>query len=432
MTLPSYKNLPKFNPQFDQIANKSGCPGCLECKYETAPLIETKFFKVFLRAENQFGPGRMQFSLKYHIDVDSAEVCDAIMIDRWNLQRLLEKALRHFYGSNEIIVHFCQLGNMSGHISDSHTHFQLIPRTPNEFIMPNGQTYVDVFWGKRFNNKNSVKVSLELLEQLRLKMVDSIKTMMQVPIFAKFKNDITFVEKCLLPEPFKMPKCMQCEYESGDRPVLEIMRVVLKSEDKDINDPHLDGIRWILRGDDGKLGGRSVLIWLKHMHPTEAKLNPRLMVLFNIMLTVVHATWQKIYNVKSDDCRALVAALGSLSLAGEHYHMHYVPSCAHSVKFVTADGTEHEYADPNWGEPFNIDPTKPTEERPRGGYVKTKVEPAVREEIRQRFKQNIVNPQSLKDQIIDTIMQSEASEFDKNVQIDMVNQILDCMHIFLE
>ena len=155
------------------------CRSCMPIIYETAPLFESRFFKVVLNDMNQWCFGRLHVVSKYHLDIDNIKYYPEIVDEYWLLLQLINKLIHEFYDDKDgqtTRIHVCELNNMTGQIGNSHAHYHIIPRTSKtinmgEFILK------DEFWGQSFNNNIRYIPSNDLLNTIRLKYLTLLKSL---------------------------------------------------------------------------------------------------------------------------------------------------------------------------------------------------------------------------------------------------------------
>jgi len=403
---PEPENLDLLNTEQKNLELKEcDCISCTNIKYESAPLIETEHFKVVLNDKNQYCFGRIFIVCQYHIDMSKIRYYRPIMNEFYVILQYVENLIYKFYDDSDrktTRIHVCQLGNMSGKIGNTHSFWHIIPRTSKKITIQTKDRLIefeDIYWGTSFNNNVKYHTSPDLLDYVRSKMIQLISTTMKPPI--KFN----------IVEPIKKSEssidCLQCKSAETD---IEVS--LFKT----------NNFRVILRRDDQRVPGRSLIIALDHIHPDKFRQSLHLIIEQSIVETLLHQTFVVCYGYQ----RCQILKLGNLTKSAqtEHHHMHYIPSGPDDIVIKFTDKPNIVIQDTRWGVATNINPAE--------GYVKVFRPMEVITKIKEDFRNNFVGLDKIRDQLRDILNQKNIDPtIAENLDFMIDNIILGLNIVFL-
>jgi len=396
-------NIAELKLQYLSSISSEDCKSCTPILYEMAPLFESNFFKVVLNDANQWCFGRLHIVSKYHLDIDLIKYYDEIIDEFWEILQLIHKLIYKFYDDEEgctTRIHICQLNNMTGQIGNSHAHFHVIPRSKKSLTI-NGFEMKDEFWGQSFNNNIRYKPSSELLNSIRIKYLELLKsfTCKSIKIIDIFN-----------PNPLEISRlkgCFQCDNVD---------------KDKDIMLFKTNNFRCVLRADDQRVFGRSLIISLNHTHPEEFKKNIDLVIEQNLIEVILHETFKKCYGYK----RGQYLRLGNLTTDPkmEHAHEHYIPSTDEDIILSLETGEKIVIKDERWNKATNINPAE--------GYMKVKRSEEIMNMIIKHFRNNLIDIYQMKNEIITTLRNKGLDILLVSNMESIVSNIIDSMQIVFD
>jgi diadenosine tetraphosphate (Ap4A) HIT family hydrolase len=318
------------------------------------------------------------------MDIDVLKFHDDIMNEYWLLLQLLTKLIYRFYDDDNgenTRIHICILNNMTGCIGNSHAHIHVIPRT-NKVIKLGNYKFTDEFWGQSFNNNIRYKPTYQLLNLIRVKYIEILSSHEDLRKYIMRIDQIKVIN-------FFSPGIPKNNYKQGCFQCTNLQN----NNDDSITLFKTSNFRVVLRDDDQRVLGRSLIISINHFHPEEFKKHIDLVIEQNMIEIIVHETFKKCYNYK----RGQFMRLGNLtpSCDVEHNHEHYAPSTDEVIVLEMENGEQIKIIDERWGKATNINTAE--------GYIKVKRSKDVINKIISDFRKNLIDITNLKDQIIVTL-----------------------------
>jgi hypothetical protein len=293
---------------------------------------------------------------------------------------------------------------MSGKIGNTHSFWHIIPRTSKSITIKlhNGNiiNFNDVYWGTSFNNNIKYVPSNELLDYLRNEFIELILQSKHLAENFAFKiaNPIEDHDVC------KIKDCMQCDNAEADKKYLLFST---------------KNFRIILRPNDQRVPGRSLIIAYNHIHPDKFRGQIDLIIEQAIVEILLHKTFVTCYGYK----RAQIMKLGNLTANSdaEHNHLHYMPSTDNEIVVKMDDGTELKIIDDRWGRATNINPKE--------GYTLVQRSIEIIDKIRRDFKENFVNVHDIKYELFDNLRKKGIDETVSNNLEIVLNKIISELNV---
>jgi diadenosine tetraphosphate (Ap4A) HIT family hydrolase len=370
---------------------KCNCVTCSGISQEKYPLFETENYKVVLNEKNQYCPGRMFICTKYHVSVQDFRTNRTMLKEFYDLTNFVGSVILKFYDDPEGLstrFHVCILGNVSGTIDNTHCFWHIAPRTSKGITILD-KTFEDIYWGTPFNNNIKFIASDEFLNETRSRMLSIIDDL-EFP----FSSSTNYLES----QQSKEIKCMQCKYTETDIP-FELFRT--------------SNFRIILRDNDQRVPGRSLIISLDHIHPDEFSKRIDLIVERTIIEILLHQTFVSCYPYK----RAQHMRLGNLTgnPSDEHSHQHYIPSTDEEIHLKVGN-EEFSIKDERWGLATNINPDE--------GYTLVKRSPEFLEAVKTNFRKSFIPINGIQDEILGKLSdKGHVGEIASSLVLNIVNKL---------